>query len=389
MILAMISICMAAHDVTPLPVQWDLARLEQVPATYPADGFWAEGVQALFYEGLPFEGRSTRVFAWLGVPERPDGGSVPAMVLAHGGGGTAYDEWVRLWNARGYAAIAMDMRGTVPRGDHKGRPTHEYGGPTQFGSATPMLGAMEEYWIFHAIADIALAHSLLASQPGVDPARIGLTGISWGGFLTHIAAAVDTRFQFAIPVYGCGFINELSWKPAFDSMPPDKAEEWMRLWDPSRYVDAITMPTLWVNAPDDPHYHLGAYSRSYLRAGGSKTLSVQPGLGHSHHHGWAPKEIYVFADSQVRGGAPLLRIVAEAEEGTSALALFEGGTPVSAELVWTRDASDWSQCAWETAPARLQDGRVSVEIPGDCAAYFINLTDKRGLIASTVCRTRK
>jgi dienelactone hydrolase len=388
MIVALISICCAANESAALPVQWDLARLAQVPAVYPADGFTAEGVQALFYEALPFEGRPTRVFAWMGMPDRPEGERVPGMVLVHGGGGTAFDEWVRLWNARGYAAIAMDMDGTVPRGDHGSRPTHEYGGPTAFGSVTPMTGAIEDYWVYHAIADIALAHSLLASQPGVDPARIGVTGISWGGFLTNIAAAVDHRFQFAIPVYGCGFINELSWKPAFESMPPKEAGEWMRLWDPSQYVAAIARPTLWVNAPNDPHYYLGAYSRTYLRAGGAKTLSVQPGLGHSHPAGWAPEEIYAYADSRVRGGAPLLRIVAEAEEGTAALAVFEGGTPVTAELVWTCDISDWSTCVWETAPAKLHNGKVSTEIPGGCAAYFINLTDSRGLITSTVCRSR-
>ena len=47
-------------------------------------------------------------------------------VLVHGGGGTAFDAWVRLWNDRGYAAIAMDLAG---RGaDRKRLPD---GGPDQ------------------------------------------------------------------------------------------------------------------------------------------------------------------------------------------------------------------------------------------------------------------
>ncbi|HOD51479.1 MAG TPA: acetylxylan esterase [Candidatus Hydrogenedentes bacterium] len=389
MMFALLSMCCAAGDAGVLPVQWDMARLSQPPATYPAEGFAAEGVRALFYDALPFENKPTRVFAWMGIPDHPEGERVPGMVLVHGGGGTAYDEWVRIWNARGYAAIAMDLDGTVPQGEHGSRPTHEFSGPTSFGGVTPMDGAKEDFWAYHAVADIALAHSLLASQAGVDPGRIGLTGISWGGFLTHIAAAVDTRFQFAIPVYGCGFINEISWKPVFDAMPPEKAGEWIRLWDPSQYVAAITIPTLWVNAASDPHYYLGVYGRTYLRAGGTKTLSVQPGLGHSHQDGWAPKEIYAYADSKFKGGEPLIRIVAEAEEGDTAMAIFENGTPVKADLVWTRDISDWSACAWELVPATVQDNRVAVELPGDCAAYFINLTDSRGLITSTVCRSRK
>ena len=42
---------------------------------------------------------------------------------------------------------------------------------------------------------------LLRAQPDVDAARIGLTGISWGGYLTCITAGVDDRFRFAVPVY--------------------------------------------------------------------------------------------------------------------------------------------------------------------------------------------
>ena len=48
------------------------------------------------------------MFAWCGLPAAAAGTKSPAMVLVHGGGGTAFEHWVRLWNDRGYAAIAMD-----------------------------------------------------------------------------------------------------------------------------------------------------------------------------------------------------------------------------------------------------------------------------------------
>ena len=389
MILALFSMCCAASEAPGLPVQWDMECLSRPPAIYPAEEFEAEGVRALFYEGLPYEGKPTRVFAWMGIPDHAEGERVPGMVLVHGGGGTAFDEWVRVWTQRGYAAIAMDMDGTVPKGEHGSRPTHEFSGPTNFGSASPMTGAKEDYWVYHAVADIVLAQSLLGSQPDVDSERIGLTGISWGGFLTNIAAAVDARFRFAVPVYGCGYINEVSWKGDFENMGPEKAEEWMRLWDPSQYVAAIAIPTLWINGANDPHYHLGVHSRTYLQAGGTKTLSIQPGLGHSHPAGWAPREIYAYADSALKDGAPLVRIIAEGGEATSAMAVFEGGTPAKAELLWTRDASDWVAAVWERLPVSIEDNRVVAELPEECAAYFINLTDNRGLITSSVCRVRK
>jgi hypothetical protein len=46
-------------------------------------------LKPIFYSGLDYQGKPTTVFAWLGVPENTDGKKVPAVVLAHGGGGAA------------------------------------------------------------------------------------------------------------------------------------------------------------------------------------------------------------------------------------------------------------------------------------------------------------
>src|SRR5215831_4191987 len=76
-----------------------LAKLEAAPAVYPAESIPAQtGLRALFYEALPYHGRRTRVFAWYGAPAGAASGKVPAVILVHGGGGTAFTEWVRLWN---------------------------------------------------------------------------------------------------------------------------------------------------------------------------------------------------------------------------------------------------------------------------------------------------
>ncbi len=82
--------------------------LRHPPAVRDADGFNEDHIRGVFYDGLPFHGKPTRVFAWIGLPERTDNRRVPGIVLAHGGGGTAFAKWIRLWTARGYAAIAMD-----------------------------------------------------------------------------------------------------------------------------------------------------------------------------------------------------------------------------------------------------------------------------------------
>ncbi len=65
------------------------------------------------------------------------GDTYPAVVLVHGGGGKAFEEWARLWAERGYAAIAMDLGGCGP--DRKPLPD---GGPNQ--SDTVKFGAIDQ-----------------------------------------------------------------------------------------------------------------------------------------------------------------------------------------------------------------------------------------------------
>jgi hypothetical protein len=90
---------------------WDLLALRQAPKVTEArrDG----AVTALYYEGEPYRGQPTRVFAYLARPEKKEG-KLAAMVLVHGGGGTAFREWAELWARRGYVALAMDLAGHGP-----------------------------------------------------------------------------------------------------------------------------------------------------------------------------------------------------------------------------------------------------------------------------------
>ena len=46
-------------------------------------------VKAVFFEGPPWKGKPTRVFAYYGVPKSKNGEKAPAIVLVHGGGGSA------------------------------------------------------------------------------------------------------------------------------------------------------------------------------------------------------------------------------------------------------------------------------------------------------------
>lgn len=169
-----------------------------------------DSIRSLIFESVSYKGQAKSVFAYYATPAMLQGNSsqekkLPGIILVHGGGGTAFREWVVMWAKRGYAALALDTRGNGP--DKK----HIDGGFDENEKETPYFDVtlpQKEQWVYQAVSDIFNAHSLLLSFPEVDVERTAITGISWGGVLTCIAASLDSRFRVAVPVYGCGFLSE-------------------------------------------------------------------------------------------------------------------------------------------------------------------------------------
>ena len=376
-------------EAAPAKYRWDLAALSQPPAIFPAPDLHADGVQAFFYAGLPYRGQPTRVFAFYGLPTNAAPAKpVPAVVLVHGGGGTAFADWVRLWTGRGYAAIAMDLCGCVPAGSYGHWQRHAHGGPPGWGGFDQIDEPPANQWTAHAVADVVLAHSLLRSFPEVDPKQIGITGISWGGYLTCIVAGVDARFRCAVPVYGCGFLGDDSvWLPDFQRLGAEKAARWLGWWDPSQYLGEADLPMLWVNGSNDFAYPMDSWQKSYRRAKGPRTLCLKLRMPHGHNGpGEKPPEIHAFMDACLNSGPPLLRVTGQGRSGTAVWASCAGPAAVKrAELEFARDTGPWQQRNWETAPAHfdLVADRASAELPAGTTAYYLNLIDERDLVVST------
>lgn len=372
---------------TSVGMPWDRAALEAAPKWSYLERPKAEGVRAITYEGLPYRGESTRVFAWLGLPKVEEGTRVPAMVLVHGGGGTAFEEWVRLWVGRGYAAIAMDTCGQLPVGDYGRWFRDEKGGPPGWGGFDQINHPLQDQWTYHAVADVILAHSLIRTLPGVDAARIGVTGISWGGYLTCLVAGVDARFALAVPVYGCGFYRDTIFANHLNGMNAEAAARWMSLWDPSVYLGQAELPMLWVNGSNDFAYPMNAMQRSYRLGKGPRTLCVRLRMPHAHGGaGENPEEIRVFADSLLKGGRPLARFTGSGRDGAEVWASYEAPVAVKvvrAELNITRDKGRWQDRVWEALPAVVEDGRIRATLPAEARVYYFNLFDDRGCVVST------
>jgi hypothetical protein len=366
-------------------IPWDMTQLTKAPAWNALERPKADGVRPITLTGLPFHGRPARVFAWLGIPNVKAGAKVPAMVLVHGGGGTAFEEWVRLWVGRGYAAIAMDTCGQVPVGTYGHWIRDEQGGPPGWGGFDQIDWPREDQWTYHAVADVILAHSLIRSLPEVDPERTGVTGISWGGYLTCIVAGVDNRFKLAVPVYGCGFYRDTVFGEAIDKLGSESAERWLAMWDPSVYLGKAEMPFLWVTGSNDFAYTMNALQRSYRLPKGPRSLCVRLRMPHAHGGaGENPEEIRIFADSLLKNGVPLAVIASSGREGSNAWTTCSAKTPiVKAELNYTRDTGRWQDRKWESLSAQRTGEKFTGTLPQGTRAYYFNLFDDRNCVVST------
>ncbi len=353
-----------------------LGRLTSPPAVQPAEGYAStDNLKAVYYDALNWKGTPTKVFAWLGFPENRTG-KVPGIVLIHGGGGTAYKEWVQLWNARGFAAIAIAVEGQTDVPVSKNVwVRHGQGGPKRIGIYADSDKPLQDQWMYHAVADTVLANSLLRSLPEVDADNVGIMGISWGGVITATAIGIDHRFAFAIPTYGCGHLFDAQNKYG-DALGTDRM--YREVWDPYLRMSQVHIPVLWLSWPEDPHFPMDCLVVTYCASPGYRMVSLIPGMGHSHPKAWTPPDSYAFAESIVENGMPWCRQLSQKNVDREVSVDFSSVKPLDrAILVSTTDNGFTGDREWIESSAsisRTQDGwRATAHLPDGTAAWFINV----------------
>ncbi len=281
------------------------------------NGINFEGIKALTFDGADCGNEHTKVFAHIGFPENAQY-PVPAVVLVHGGGGHPEDKWIRKWNARGYAAISMDTTGFFPT-----KPlAHLYEGSSCNKELERTLVApfaeenytvspdnsgvkdsdkpIDTQWMYHAVSQVILAHNILRADERIDNSKIGISGISWGGVITSIAIGYDTRFAFAVPIYGSGYLSSALGGFVGRLFQKPHAVKWLA---EKRFYN-VKMPVMWLCWNDDHCFAINSNSMSYLDTklnNPNTCLSMLHQMYHSHYHGYTPQESYWFADTVLSG----------------------------------------------------------------------------------------
>lgn len=391
LVTALISTCatgVAEIDPVKRATPWDVVALSEAPKMHPSEDRLAKGMKSFFYEGANYKGKPAWFFAYYAAPSgTPPVGGWPAVVCVHGGGGTAYPGWVRAWNNQGFAAIVMDLEGHLPGGGAHGiegnSPVgvgHESAGPSRKDWFGDRDLPDKEQWFYQAVAAVIRAHSLMASFPEINPKKIGLTGISWGGTIVSTVAGVDNRFAFVVPVYGCGFIQESDNPGLAQWFPPKNMSEsqfvdYRKKWDPSAYLSAAKMPMLWVTGVADPVFQIDIFSKSSTSTGGASSLCLRPFLAHGHGNGWedAP-EIYAFAKNIVGDGPALPKIERPdpREAGGIVRAKYTGEFS-EAWVYCTSGGGVWKDRKWQFIQCNLDKGELvsRTPLPQGATAFFI------------------
>lgn len=185
-----------------------------------------------------------RVPALLVEPDEPSGG---AVVIVHGG-----PTWhhANEWDVLRQAFVAAGV--TVIHPNYRG--SDGYGRRWQTANRW-LMGQGEAL-------DCAAAHDLLVRH-GCDPARIAVTGRSWGGFLTM---AMVTQFPelWAAGVAGVPFFDfidaaldtdirqDLRWWDLQNTGDPEKDAAKLAYYSPSNHLDRVTAPLLLMGGELDP-----------------------------------------------------------------------------------------------------------------------------------------
>jgi dienelactone hydrolase len=390
---------------------WTTAEITAAPAFalyLRADGLVDMYMDAIDYNGNP----DTRV--WGIYAPSLTGGPSCAVIVLHGGGGTATASSATPWQSRGYAALALDLGGLGPDGlalVNGSIPDNQV--PYKYSVA---WSDVSELWAYHATAHVLRAVALLRSLPGqVDASCIAVIGSSWGGVAAALATGVDARLAYeartpprirgAAMIYGVGHLADdamlcaASASPStecaglagqatwYTSMSYARNQTWIQALDPASYMPYIAVPLYHALGMTDANFsgenNQAALDLAITHGGATVTHDYRATFGHSDGTAWAMPALYAWMASIFRPGVEYLNASATVA-GSLLTVAASGGALASATLRYTMDATDWGARAWTTSALAVSGQTATgASPPVDATAWYVTITDTRGYTAST------
>jgi len=193
-------------------------------------------------ESVSWRSDNFRVQGWLMQPKDYDPArKYPLIVLVHGGPSSAV---TASWESRGLSAGAFSALGYFvlqpnPRGS--------------FGQGEEFTQANRKDFGYGDLRDILGGVDAVLEHYPVDPNRLGITGWSYGGFMTMFAVTQTNRFKAAVA--GAGISN---WQSYYGE---NSIDQWMT-------------PFFGATVYDDPAMYAKSSAINYIKNATTPTLVV-------------------------------------------------------------------------------------------------------------------
>ena len=223
----------------------------------------------------------TQIEGWLLLPRGYDATKKHPLILnihggPHGAYGNSFSFQFQLLAANGYAVLYTNPRGSTNYGEKFLWGT--WGGWGLLDSEDVMAG------VDHALQKYA-----------IDDKRLGVTGYSYGGFLTNWAITHTSRFAAAVA--GAGGTNWLSNYGTADMARTKETEFYGAPWEatsrevllklsPIIYAGNVTTPTLFVHGESDIRVPIEQAEQMYMALKKRRVPAKFIRYPDSYHGGW-------------------------------------------------------------------------------------------------------
>jgi dipeptidyl aminopeptidase/acylaminoacyl peptidase len=229
------------------------------------------------------DGTEVQGFALLPPGYDPASKRYPLILAIHGGPHGAYGHefsfQFQLWASKGYVVLATNPRGSTGYGE-------------DFLWATWGGG-----WGNLDSEDVLAGVDFARTKYAIDEARMGVTGYSYGGFLTNWIVTHDHRFAAAIS--GAGISNWVSDYGTADIPRTKESEFYGPPWDdeggsllqrqsPMNYIANVRTPTLFVHGESDFRVPIEQGEQMYTAFKKLKVDAKFIRYPDSYHGGWKP-----------------------------------------------------------------------------------------------------
>lgn len=385
----------ASQEVSALEKLWALPTLEVKAETIKSYKRGNVKVEEIYYQSRTYKDRPVKIFGYFCYPLEAKE-KLPAILLSHGGGGSAHLGRSLNWAERGYAVLTIDLPGKGEK-----RAASRSSGPDLDVPILLRTKPDPSYnYLVHAVAASRNGITYLTQRKEVDAKRIGMVGLSWGGVLTLLTNGQDQRLKTAVNVFGAGYLPEgCTWQTYFEVMSEEELNTWNALIDPKNFLKSQNAPVLFITGTNDHCYYLPTFQKSYQEVAAPKNLLLVPNLRHQFLED-TQRIVWRWLDDQLKycGSFPVVTLLPAYMKGNKKMIL-----PVKVATHWNRkpkkvilyytqgQPNRFTRRKWLSLNAFHENGIYFFGIPDALITpeimFYVNAEDSQGAIASTLIRS--